>query len=718
MKKKIKVISKKSKADITDKSLNVETFSEYEMINEWSKEIIIEALKKEANVKELLANEIAESVEKKIFKLDVDNISTDMIRSLVDEELLFRGEKRKLLKQKMLGIPTYDLEQTLFDKTMENSNVQSNSPEAINMYIAESVLKQYALNRVFSNDVSMAHFNGVIHLHDLGYITRVYCSSHSLCYILKYGLDLENLTTKSSPAKHAHALTGHLNTFLASMQAYWAGALGIAYVNIFYSPLLVGYSLDQMKKEAQYLIFSCSQNAFSRGGQTLFIDFNLHLGIPKILEDVPALCSGGKYCNEVVIEDCLLDRQSEEFRKKFWILSAEKNIITHDEIEKYYELFPLEYNGSKILDSIKQKKYTVKLLTYKDFEKESQNFALALMDIWQKGDKDGSIFPFPKFQCHIDDNCFLDEEQRKLLDFACEMASDKGLPYFVFDRGDETVLSQCCRLIERVTDVSMIKNPESLRFTGFQNITLNLPQAAFRAKGNLEKTIEEIKWAMDIAMKAHLQKKKFIQNLMDNPSKPLWQIGKISPDGKPYVDLEKATYIMGIVGLNECVEKITGKQLHESEDSYKVGIKIITNVYLYCKELAKQNNLKLVIEESPAESASARLAKIDFSNYPESKNFVKGNKDNGNIYYTNSVHLSADADVDIVERVEKQAKFNSLIEAGAITHIFLGEQKPSKEAIFNFVEKVWRNTISAQITFSPELLICHDCGKISRGFDI
>jgi ribonucleoside-triphosphate reductase len=49
------------------------------------------------------------------------------------------------------------------------------------------------------------------------------------------------------------------------------------------------------KQEAQYLIFSCSQSAFSRGGQTLFIDFNVHLGIPSYLKNVPAIGSGGNY---------------------------------------------------------------------------------------------------------------------------------------------------------------------------------------------------------------------------------------------------------------------------------------------------------------------------------------------------------------------------------------------------------------------------------------
>ena len=77
---------------------------------------------------------------------------------------------------------------------------------------------------------------GKVHLHDLGYPTRVYCSSHSLEYIKKYGLRLGNLDTASAPAKHARTLTGHLNTFLASLQAYYAGALGLLLLDI---PVLI-----------------------------------------------------------------------------------------------------------------------------------------------------------------------------------------------------------------------------------------------------------------------------------------------------------------------------------------------------------------------------------------------------------------------------------------------------------------------------------------------
>ena len=197
-------------------------------------------------------------------------------------------------KQISIGMPIYDLEQFIFSKSNENSNIAANNPEAINLSIAENTLKQYALKKIFSKDVAEAHLQGMVHLHDLGYPTRVYCSSHSLEYLKKYGLSLLNLDTHSAPAKHARTLTGHLNTFLASMQAFYAGALGVGYINILYAPYLEGMDDKTMRQEAQHLVFSGSQSAFSRGGQTLFLDFNVHTGVPSYMRDIPAIGPGGE----------------------------------------------------------------------------------------------------------------------------------------------------------------------------------------------------------------------------------------------------------------------------------------------------------------------------------------------------------------------------------------------------------------------------------------
>jgi len=642
--------SRSKKLSTTDFSLLVYTPQE-EIYQQWDKNRIKEALIRECQLSPAVAGAIASAVEEKVIRSGFKEITTTLIRELVNNELVLRGYRKKLATQQILGMPIFNLEEVIYSKSNENSNISANNPEAVNLAIAEHVLKQYALQRIFSPEVAEAHLRGVIHIHDLGYPTRVYCSSHSLEYIKKYGLELENLDTASAPAAHARTLTGHLNTFLASMQAYYAGALGVGYMNIFYAPYLVGMSDKELKQEAQYLIFSGSQNAFSRGGQTLFLDFNIHTGIPEYLKDVPAIGPRGKYTGK----------------------------------------------------------------TYKDYRKEAMRFARALMEVWLEGDRYGHVFAFPKMDLHINEDTFNDPEQRELLEFACYVASENGSPYFVFDR-DEVTLAACCRLRYKVTDDYMIRHPESMRFCGFQNVTINLPQAAYRAgRGNIERVFKEIEMAMETAMKAHLEKKAFIEELMSAPGLPLWQVGKIAKDGFPYIDLNKATYIIGIIGLNECVEFLTGKELHEDEEVYKLGHRIISFMYLKAKELGERWNLKVSLEESPAESATRRLAKVDLMYYPESVEVIKGSIEDEEYYYTNSIHFRPDAPVSLVERIDKQARFHPLIESGAIIHAFVGEEKPSPKSIFNLVKKTFYNTPAAQITISPEFTICNDCHRSQRG---
>lgn len=653
----------KNHKSMTDLSLLVSAPTS-ENIFPWDREKIVHALVKEAETPLNISRKIAKAVEEKIFDLGLIEITTSLIRELVDNELFARGYEHKWRKQKIIGIPTFDLKQLFLSKSKENSNIGTNNPEAINLTIAENTIKQYMLQEVFSKEVANAHLKGWIHIHDLGY-PRIYCSGHSLEYLKKYGLKLENLDTSSAPAKHTRTLTGHLNTFLASMQAYYAGALGIGYLNIIYAPFLVNLPFKEIKQEAQYLIFSGSQNAFSRGGQSLFLDFNVHLGVPEYLKDVPAIGPGG------------------------------------------------EYTGKN----------------YGEYEIESQLFLKALMEVWKEGDCNKKVFAFPKMDLHINNRSFEDPEQKKLLEYACEVASENGSPYFIFDR-DDISLASCCRLRTRITDQEMITHPEKLRFAGIQNVTINLPQCSYRAFSNrgisdssfnyskmenIELFFEKIDQALHLAIQAHLQKKKFLKMMMVNSDGALWEIGKIAEDGKPYVDLDQGTYLIGLIGLNEAVQYISGDQLHESEKAYRLGLKIVSFMSLKCEEYSEKFNLKLSLEESPAESAAGRLAKIDLQEFPDSKKVIKGNPERDEIYYTNSIHFAASAPLDLITRIVKQSKFHPLIKSGAIIHAFVGENRPSSESIYNLIKKVWENTQCSQLTISPEFTICNLCNKVSRG---
>jgi len=714
----------KSRVDVTDASLLlVESATRNEALP-WDRQRIIKQIVDKTDLSVEVAISVAKAVENRIIDGELTTVNTALIRELVNNELALRGHRAQLRDLSLYRISKDYVEQLMFTKSTENSNIVNNNPEAVNLGLAELVLKQWALDTIFSAEVKRAHDTGAIHLHDLGYPHRVYCSSHSIEYVKKYGLrGLVNLNTESSPARSASVLTGHLNTFLASMQANYAGALGIAYINILYAPFLEGMSATELKQIAQELIFNGSQNAFSRGGQTLFLDFNIHTGVPNYMKTVPAIGPGGRYMlrtpdgSKVPLEEQLREErdgsgyrlmdlyclEADGSRRLVLreLLDKEQGIVYDAEIEK-----ALSARGEKIV-------------AYGDYAKESREFCSALLKVFADGDRNGRVFEFPKCDFHISSETFSDPEQYRIYLEACELAGRNGSTYFIFDR-DEVTLSACCRLRTTISDNRMLRHPECMRFCGFQNVTINIPQCAYRAKRRNPEDLtaaffEELDRMMDLAVEAHLQKKTKSAELISAPGYPLWQIGKESCDGKPYVDLETCTYILGLIGVNDAVKFITGAELHESDAAQRFGLKTVAHMYLKAKKLAKKHNLKFTLEESPAESAARRLAKADLLYFrEEAKDVVKGDNEDV-VYYTNSIHLAADAPVSLVDRIREQSKYHSLIESGAITHAFVGEERPAPEAVAHLMGEVFHRTQSAQVTISPEFTYCDSCQHTMNG---
>ena len=170
-----------------------------------------------------------------------------------------------------------------------------------------------------------------------------------------------------------------------------------------------------------------------------------------------------------------------------------------------------------------------------------------------------------------------------------------------------------------------------------------------------------------------------------------------------------------MIGLSDALQYLTGYALHEDKGAYDLGIKIITHLRFCVWDMGKKHGMKITIEESPAESAARRLAKIDMKRYPDAAAFVRGSVERDEVYYTNSIHFVPEADVDLVTRIQKQAKFHSLIESGAIIHAFVGESRPSAGAIASLVRKTFEKTNAAQLTISPEFTICKVCHHTTPG---
>jgi ribonucleoside-triphosphate reductase len=137
---------------------------------------------------------------------------------------------------------------------------------------------------------------------------------------------------------------------------------------------------------------------------------------------------------------------------------------------------------------------------------------------------------------------------------------------------------------------------------------------------------------------------------------------------------------------------------------------------ILCDKHSKKHGMHFVLEQTPAESTAYRFAKLDMERFPESaESVIKGSLDNWEIYYTNSTLFNVGSELSPIDRVRLEGRFHPLIEAGAITHVWLGESRPSAESLANFVLKTFRWSKNDQIAFSPEFTNCRDCGQTNRG---
>ena len=247
-------------------------------------------------------------------------------------------------------------------------------------------------------------------------------------------------------------------------------------------------------------------------------------------------------------------------------------------------------------------------------------------------------------------------------------------------------------------------------------MTLNLPRLAYEAKGDDTRLFAKIGERVRIAVKAHQEKRGFIKRLLSHKSSGPLTLLNMALDGTPYLRMHRCTFLVGMVGLNELIQYHTGEEMHASVDAMKFGLKIIAHMKLLTDQYSRKHDMRFVLEQTPAESTAYRFAKLDLKYFPkESSTVVKGEQTAGEVYYTNSTLFDVGAPMNPVERVKFEGRFHPLIEAGALTHVWLGESKPPAESLANFVIKTFKQTKNDQIAFSPEFTSCRVCGRLSRG---
>jgi anaerobic ribonucleoside-triphosphate reductase len=340
---------------------------------------------------------------------------------------------------------------------------------------------------------------------------------------------------------------------------------------------------------------------------------------------------------------------------------------------------------------------------HEDFLGDSQRFLLALLDVFKEGDATGRPFFFPRPVIHISEKSFKIPGWRKFLEEACDVAAKRGNIHFAFDRagkkkGEESL------------------PPWKMRRAAVQNVTLNLPRIGYRAEEDDAKLFSLLSERMALAAKAHVQKRDFIEKLISYGDDGPLSFLTMKRDAYPYLRMDQAVYLIGVLGLNELVQIHGGRQFHESEEAVLLGMKILTHMKKEAENLGRKHGICFILEQTPAESTAYRFARLDLRLFsPRSGRFVRGDISRGEVYYNNSTSFNVSADMPAMERARGEGRFHPFIEGTAVTHIWPGDKIPSKETLARFIEIIFKETNNKRVTLSPEFTSCVSCGRTSLG---
>ena len=155
-----------------------------------------------------------------------------------------------------------------------------------------AVTANYWLTEIYDKEISDAHLNGDIHIHDLTMLTSYSCG-WSLKKLLMDGLGGITGKITASPAKHLATLCNQMVNFLGIMQNEWAASQSFSSFDTYLAPFVKAdhLSYDKVKKCMEAFVFGV--NTPSRWGtQAPFSHLFMDLKVPADMAGERAVVGG------------------------------------------------------------------------------------------------------------------------------------------------------------------------------------------------------------------------------------------------------------------------------------------------------------------------------------------------------------------------------------------------------------------------------------------
>ena len=547
----------------------------------------------------------------------------------------------------------------------ENANKDPIINSTMRDYLASEVSEDICRRYIFPEDVIKAHDEGIIHIHDMGYVS----GPISNCELVNLEDMLQNgtvITDTLIEKPHSFSTACNIATQIIAQVAsntYGGQTISLAHLAPF-----VDVSRQKYKSEIK--------DEFLAIGRDYTEDEVNRMAEMRVRKEVQR----GIQTIQYQIQTLLTTNGQTPFVSVFMYLDEVEPGQTRDDLALI------------IAETLKQRHEGIK----------------NEVGVW--------VSPaFPKLIYVLDeDNITEDAPYYYLTELAAKCSAKRMVPDYIsakvmkqLKNGDVYTCMGCRAFL---TPDTVGLNPDgSHKYYGRFNqgaVTINLVDVACSAEGDEDKFWKLMEERTELCHKALRIRHETLLGTPSDVAPILWQYGAISRLGKgEKIDRllydNYSTISLGYAGLCECVYRMKGVS-HTDPVGHDFGIAVMKFLNKKTAQWREAENISYSLYGTPMESSTYKFARCLQKRFGKIPHVTDKN------YITNSYHVHVTEPIDAFTKLSFEAEFQALSPGGAISYVEVPNMQNNIPAVLAVMRFIYDNIMYAELNTKSDY--CQVCG--------
>ncbi|MBP3409503.1 MAG: anaerobic ribonucleoside triphosphate reductase [Clostridia bacterium] len=628
----------------------------------------------------------------------------DMVESVLIEKgfvrtaksyILYRAERSRIREMNTRLMRIYDdiTNKAAIDSDIkrENANINGDTAMGAMLKYGSEGAKQFNLMFMMKPEHAEAHRSGDIHIHDMDFLTlTTTCCQIDLIKLFKNGFstghgylrspkDIRSYAALACIAIQANQNDQHGGQSIVNFDYAMADGVRLTFKKNYRDNLVRALDLMAEMEDADAKI------------RAIMAEIETESGLVPTL--VPA--EAYKMAEKAKLVGLGLSEADAERIQAFAQRKAEKETDRNT-----YQAMEALIHNLNTMNSRAGAQVPFSSINYgMDTSPEARMVMRNLLESTQAGLGNGEtpIFPIQIFRVKEGINYNPGDPNYDLFKLACKTSAKRLFPNFSFQDAPynlkyykpghpETEIAYMgCRT--RVMANSVDPNNEISNGRGNLSFTsINLPRLAIKANHNLDVFFDSLEQTVDMVVdqlldRFEIQARKCVRNYPFLMGQGVWlDSEKLGWNDEVREVLKHGTLSVGFIGLAECLKALIGEHHGESEKAQNLGLEIIGHMRKLCDDATQRVGMNVTLLATPAEGLSGRFVKIDAKKF----GVIPGVTDRE--YYTNSFHVPVYYETSAVHKIQTEAPYHALTNAGHISYVELdGDPSQNLEAFEKIV---------------------------------